>query len=252
MVGRTESFSVKTVGASHIAKNLPCQDSAFSITTDSYSLAVISDGHGGNDYFRSDRGSSFAVKAFYECIESAFTDCDDLNSTDNIVSILSNASKREEGEVFQQLIKSIVYRWHVLVEEDITLNPFRFEEMKNVSEKAKEKYLDGEYLERAYGATLIGIVVIPNMFWFGIHIGDGKCVAFDTNGEAYEPIPWDDRCFLNTTSSICDNDAVSFARYYFSREIPPAVFVASDGVDDCFKRDKDFYDFYGSIIFSVG
>lgn len=250
MVRRAESFSVKTVGASHIAKNLQCQDSAFSKTTDSYSFAVISDGHGGSDYFRSDRGSSFAVKAFSECIDAAFASSDEMPLDDNLISILANSSKREETEVFQQLIKSIVYKWHVLVEDDIRLNPFQLQEMVNVSDEAKEKYLEGKYVERAYGATLIGAVVIPGSFWFGIHIGDGKCVAFDLNGEPSEPIPWDDRCFLNITSSICDNDAVSFARYYFSRDIPPAVFVASDGVDDCFKRDKDFYDFYREIILS--
>ena len=248
MVGEMESFSVKTVGASHIAKNTSCQDFAFSESCDQYSLAVISDGHGGSDYFRSDRGSAFAVKAFCECVEMAFSDEDSEGSNGNLASILAHVSKREESEVFHQLVTSIVYRWHILVDEDIKKAPFCLEEMSDVNEKTKEKYLSGEYLDRAYGATLIGIVVVPGSFWFGIHIGDGKCVAFDLNGEASEPIPWDDRCFLNTTSSICDNDAIARARFFFSRSIPTAVFVASDGVDDCFKRDKDLYDFYRQII----
>ena len=83
------------------------------------SLAVISDGHGGSDYFRSDRGSAFAVKAFCECVEMAFSDEDSEGSNGNLASILAHVSKREESEVFHQLVTSIVYRWHILVDEDI-------------------------------------------------------------------------------------------------------------------------------------
>jgi len=62
-------------------------------------------------------------------------------------------------------------------------------------------------------------------YWFALHIRYGKLVVFDTAGAAYEPIPDDEHCFLNATTSICDEDALERCRGYFSRDLPTAVFL---------------------------
>ena len=121
--------------------------------------------------------------------------------------------------------------------------------MAEVSEKAKARYEKGEKVQSAYGATLIGVVVTDD-FWFGVHIGDGKCVAFDMAGIDTEPIPWDEQCFLNVTTSICDANASSEMRYFFSRELPAAVFVGSDGIDDSFKNERHLHNFYRVVLSS--
>lgn len=56
-----QSFHFTSIGASHIKKGTVCQDFSASVETEKYKLAVVSDGHGGADYFRSDRGSRFAA-----------------------------------------------------------------------------------------------------------------------------------------------------------------------------------------------
>lgn len=256
------SFNFTSIGASHIKKGTICQDYSASAETDNYKLAVVSDGHGGADYFRSDRGSRFAVQAFCRCVADAFAvHSDTLSEKLNEKSFLKNKSRnfadalgacktnKQTAEQMSWFMRSVVARWNVLVESDLASDPFRLEEMADVSQKAKALYKKGEKVHSAYGATLIG-TVITDAFWFGIHIGDGKCVAFDKDGAVDEPIPWDEQCFLNVTTSICDSNAGSEFRYYFSKKLPAAVFVGSDGIDDCFSKERHLHNFYRTVLTS--
>lgn len=262
MIDMYRSFHFTSIGASHIKKGTVCQDYSASIEADSYKLAVISDGHGGADYFRSDSGSRFAVQAFCRCVADAFAVCADTSQeelTDD--SFLKNKAKnfadalgacitdKQIEEQMRWFMRSVVTNWNILVEEDIAADPFEEEEMTEVSEKAKARYKKGEKVHSAYGATLIGAVITDD-FWFGVHIGDGKCVAFGMDGTDCEPIPWDEQCFLNVTTSICDSNAGSEFRYFFSRELPAAVFVGSDGIDDSFSKDRHLHNFYRTVLSS--
>ena len=110
-------------------------------------------------------------------------------------------------------------------------------------------YFSGHRIERAYGATLIAAAVTRD-YWFGIQIGDGKCAAFDEAGSCTQPIPWDEKCFLNKTTSICGSDALRDFRHFYSEKIPTAVFMGSDGIDDSFKNEEDMYDFYKTILYA--
>lgn len=64
----------------------------------------------------------------------------------------------------------------------------------------------GYKLEKIYGCTLMAYVR-TNKYWFAFHLGDGKMISFDEEAQWKEPVLWDDRCFLNKTTSICDADA---------------------------------------------
>lgn len=279
-----QSFHFTSIGASHIKKGTVCQDFSASVETEKYKLAVVSDGHGGADYFRSDRGSRFAAEAFCACVREAFYGAESgeaknqnaeqdvyggseaesgenayaaendeasaqnqpflQNRAKNFADAL-NACKTEKQTEEQMLwfIRSVIARWNALAEEDAAAEPFRREELAAVSDKARAYYEKGEKIQSAYGATLIGVVAAED-FWFGVQIGDGKCVVFGRDGEECEPIPWDDKCFLNITTSICDFNAGSEFRYYFGREMPAAVFAGSDDED---KRPNTFQTPGGSV-----
>ncbi len=261
MIDMYRSFNFTSIGASHIKKGTVCQDYSKSVENDIYKLAVISDGHGGADYFRSDRGSRFAVEAFCRCVQDAFAVSDSIDEESSDGSFLQNKAKnfvdalnacKTDKQIEEQMrwfMRSVVTHWNILVEDDLSADPFSEEEMAEVSEKAKARYEKGEKVQSAYGATLIGAVVTDD-FWFGIHIGDGKCVAFDKEGIVCEPVPWDEQCFLNVTTSICDYNASSEMRYFFSRELPAAVFVGSDGIDDSFKNERHLHNFYRVVLSS--
>lgn len=233
MVTDYRAFGMTVIGASHIKSGTVCQDCSQSCEKTECRLVVVCDGHGGADYFRSDRGSKLAAVAFMDCMENP----------DLIAALSAAAAEKQRQSRMEQLIKSIIARWNSLVEQDMRQHPFDEDELSGVSEKARRRYEAGERLQAAYGTTLIGAVLAEN-FWLGLQIGDGKCVAVSETGEFTQPIPWDEECFLNVTTSLCDENAAKEFRFCFSRTLPAAVFIGSDGIDDCFAGDERLYDFY--------
>jgi hypothetical protein len=226
-----------------------CQDYALCQAGKGYFLAVTADGHGSNNNFRSSLGSRFAVECARDGID-AF-----------IGTIRGSWFQKKElpeqkafEEMLRSLIKHIVAAWHGKVEEHYRGHPFSQEDLAGVSEKYRNRYEAGERCYRAYGTTLIAAAVAPN-YWFGFHIGDGSCTVFYRDGSSQQPIPWDERCYHNITTSICDEDAAETARIYYKarteQEIPAMIFLGSDGVDDSFPvgdNQKHLAGFYRTLV----
>jgi serine/threonine protein phosphatase PrpC len=283
MVMTYSAFSATMTGGSHIKHGKECQD--FSLHDPLYStkknsplaLAVVADGHGSEDNFRSARGAEIAAKCAAQALidfvnfleepespEPVEVDADQKKSGlfgKAFAFFLKNIQK---GKPFPQidtaprkekldktqielcirdlLLKHIVARWQITVEEDYTQNPFTPEELERTGEKHRKEYETGKGLYKAYGTTLIAVVITVD-YWFGIHIGDGRFTALYKDGSFDQPVPWDARCFLNMTTSMCDDDAVARARIYFSfhaeKEPPCAMFLCSDGVDDNYPVDDN-------------
>ncbi len=233
----TKSFNISVQGASHIKKNKECQDASASYFDDAAAIAIVCDGHGGSDYVRSATGSSLA------------TDIAERNIKDFIASVDKNELKRHSDALIAKLESSIIGNWNEAIYDHYKQNPFTEEEIAVLSGKAQKKYLQDGIIESAYGTTLIAVAVTHD-YWFGIHIGDGKCVAISPDGRFLQPIPWDDKCFLNSTTSICDSSALENFRHFYSEKLPIAVFVGSDGVDDCFKNEQQLYSLYKTVLYS--
>lgn len=217
------------------------QDYAFASSGKSYALAIVSDGHGNNDYFRSDKGSTFASRSAQESIRKFMKNISDSDWADD----------KMQEKLLRQLETNIIYTWRKKVCKDHKKHPFTEEEKALMSEKAKNRYESDpkKFCFKAYGATLIAVVVCPKKFWLGLHIGDGKCVAQYADGQFEQPIPWDDKCFLNVTTSLCDEQPLKNIRHCFHTDnFPTAIFVGTDGVDDCFANDDDLYGFYEEVI----
>ncbi|MBQ1658450.1 MAG: PP2C family serine/threonine-protein phosphatase [Acutalibacteraceae bacterium] len=233
-----KAYNFTVMGASHKKAKKPCQDASVSINKDDYILTAVCDGHGGEDYFRSDRGSEFAVKAVRRCMND-----------ENIIPMLAFYAEDDVrvNEMLLQLEKSIICEWNELVEKDYAEDPFTEEELENVNPRMRFRYAIGEKIECAYGTTMLVNVITEN-YWFGIHIGDGECVTVDDEGNFFHPIPHDDNCVFNYTTSICDRTAIYNMRHHFSTTLPKALFIASDGVDNCFATHDRLHDFYSMIM----
>ncbi len=244
MVNTFQAYHFTSVGANHLKTGQVCQDASASATTKYASLAVVCDGHGGEDYFRSDRGSRMAADTFVACV----TDKTFLKQFDRA------DSKAEVEELVTQLLKSLIMRWNVAVEADLTAHPLTPEELEPVSDKAKTRYQAGEKLPAIYGTTLIGFVC-GERYGFGVQIGDGKCVLANGWGQFYQPIPWDEQCFLNVTTSLSDENAFDECRLWvvnvLDKDFPLAVFLGSDGIDDSFAGDDKLHDFYRLVLKNV-
>ena len=241
------TFHHTCIGSSHLASGKPCQDASYCETSDRMSIAIVSDGHGGSNHSRSDVGAQLAIYAAQGVIE------------EHPLSDWENPDKRKE--FFQE----IVDRWKVLTidhyydnltEQEIAQLPL----FPDVEQSIRN-------ITILYGCTLMVACVHPNG-WFAFQIGDGKCVTihplqtdldFPENTSKFlipnsklvtEPIPADDRCFLNMTTSLCDLDAATEFRFCGGDKdtMPVAIFLGSDGIDTSWGSKELLHDFYLEIL----
>lgn len=230
-------FAFSEQGYNHIKSDKVCQDSSGHYSDNSMAVVVVADGHGSDNYPRTDRGSSFAVEATITAIREFVKTVED-SAID--ISVDSES-------YLEQLAKNILANWYAAVDTDLEIYPFSEEELSKVSDKYKKRYLSGQRREKAYGTTLIAACQTKN-YWFGLQIGDGKCVCISADGSMYEPIPWDEDCQANITTSICDSEAIDEFRYCFMQECPVATLMGTDGIDDSYANSEEMYVLYRSIL----
>lgn len=237
-------LACKVQGYSHQRVGKVCQDYAgaqrlrSSVKRPGAWVAVVSDGHGGDRYVRSNRGSRFAVEATMEAMKAFMASIGRGDSLEKMK--LASAQ-----DIMPQLCQNIYYRWQERVKKDIQEHPFTSEE-KDLLKIGDDKDKDSL---KAYGATLIAALVCPGHFWLALQIGDGRCIIQQADGTFKQALELDDRCFLNVTTSLCDEKPLERFHYCFSStDFPRAVFLASDGVDDSFANDADMFGFYQEIL----
>ena len=155
------------------------------------------------------------------------------------------AQLRDLGErktLLRALFEKILARWQECIQADLFDDPISESQMEGVSQSARQQYLAGEGIERAYGTTMIAALVTEH-YWVGLQQGDGRCIAVRTDGTCEQPIPWDARCEANITTSICDENAADEFRHCFSENPPAAIFLCSDGVDNAYPDMDGTYGF---------
>ena len=249
-----KSFAVTVTGGSHSKHGKECQDASFNNKEDKgFSIAVVADGHGDDNCFRSAKGSQLAVACAANGIQE-FVKIYESKFSAGFPRKKVLPAQEEFDKAIRDLVKHIIALWQVKVEEDYTANPFTAEELGKADVKHRKKFeTDAGSRNKAYGSTLIAAAITKD-YWFGIHIGDGRFTALYADGSFNQPVPWDDRCFLNIVTSICDDDAYQRARCYFTfhEEKPPpiAVFLCSDGIDDNYpvdENEKHLFNLYRTI-----
>ena len=246
-----DSLNFSCQGESHIATGKVCQDYSYSkVYENGNAIAIVCDGHGGKRYFRSDIGAKIAaevaerkVSAFIEeagfslLKDTPFTQCVTISEqiTNQDFDKTSNIER-----AFRQLFGSIIYEWNAIVLEHASETPISETEKEGLEERWIKEFDSKDNLEKVYGCTLLVCAYTPQ-FWFAFQIGDGKCFACDENGNWSEPIPWDERCFLNKTTSLCDSSAIDEFRYCYdgTGNFPIAVILGSDGIDDSFGAEEN-------------
>lgn len=226
-------------------KGVVCQDFSDSYSDNKVKIVAISDGHGSPQYFRSDRGARFAVEAAIQCLRE-FADGFSKNGEDGKFPLAYLFDKQRQTQLITQLCKSILSKWYTSVEKDYDENPFNGADLNGLEDKYVNRYRSGNYVS-AYGATLIA-ALITDSFWMAIQIGDGKFIFVDSECKCCQPVPWDEDCFGAVTTSICQNDALERFRYYISSEMPMALCLGSDGVDDTYGDGEILNTFYKQLI----
>jgi hypothetical protein len=224
------TFAASAQGERHKKYGRPCEDFALHYRDETCAFAIVSDGHGSDVCFRSGRGSRFACDAAAECFNDFF---DQLFEDYSRRGRFDLQNFRPAFDILLPgLCVSIHEEWKRRVLEDWNNDPPDFETPD------LDRAVYDENLFVAYGCTLIAVAA-TSAFWFGVQIGDGKCIALEKGGGFSEPIPWDDACQFNVTTSLCEENAPEFFRSFAGGELPEALFIGTDGVDTSFPLEEN-------------
>ena len=271
------TFYTQAIGSNHIASRKPCQDNGTHYNDNGVSIVIVCDGHGGESYVRSDKGSELASQIAKEKIltfiertpkelfagkKGAVTVIPTVDPRINHRGEKKDLSMLSESEMdllkqnisylnavrdipeieksFRTLFNDIWNSWLKAIREDSETHEF--------SRSERDK-LGSRRLEKAYGSTLMAAVRTKD-YWFAFHIGDGKLFACNELMQWSEPVPWDCNCFLNVTTSLCDRDPVNEFRYAFDGTgyFPIAFALGSDGIDDTFIQNDLIHKFYSQLL----
>lgn len=250
----TECYNYSCQGDGHKATNKECQDYSRTYVDKEKGIyiAVVCDGHGGDTYFRSAVGAKEAADiTVTNVLELIREDGKNLfaNMPFTQVGILDTIAEQDNLDIsMRRLFAKIYIQWRNAILEDAK-RPVTQWETENVKPEHLLILHDSERIVKAYGCTLMTYVQTPD-YWFAFHLGDGKCVMIDKDMQFSQPIPWDERCFLNKTTSLCDSEPVEEFRYCAEGDgqFPSAIFLGSDGLDDSLGDGDKLYNFYGNII----
>lgn len=247
MTGNLTAFHKTVRGHLHILKDIPCEDysSSFSDENRRYYIAAVADGHGDPACTRSAYGSNAAVEIAKDCLKS-FAESYLRRDTEALLNDFS--SSRSTHQIMKQLTDTIISRWYQQIYRHLAQEPLSQEELNRAGSYAAD-YSTGKRLAHIYGTTLIAALWLPTHLIL-IQQGDGHCEIFYKDGNVDQPVPQDDRCFENVTTSMCDADVSTRIRHYIiSLEQQPVIacFIGSDGVEDSFIDAEGTHAFYQSL-----
>src|SRR5215207_9241680 len=223
-------------GASHLRASIPNQDALLQVRESGRGLPVVvsvSDGHGSDKCFRSDRGSRFAVK------EAARLVGEFLDETRGLADH-AELERRAKEHLPQQFVR----RWRAAVEADLKARPFREAELEAVERKDGPRALKlvaGNPL-LAYGATSL-TVAVEKSFILYLQLGDGEILNVSEAGEVTSALPEDERLFANETTSLCTRDAEGNFRVRLrplAGEPPALILISTDGYVNSFSDSSGF------------
>lgn len=234
------AFSAVVQGALHKKEGLECQDFAGScgISQKEGFVFAISDGHGDPACLRSAIGSQFAVEVALGCLsEFAQGICIDGEQFD--IGKLEVSAK--------ELCEKLVSQWLGSTKAHLDSHPLTAEQWQSLGER--EQQITKDRPAHLYGATLVAGLVTDRLLLL-VQQGDGCCVVMDSTGDLRSPLPEDERCIGNVTTSLCDADAARRMRIcVIDTKTSPVIacFVGSDGVDKSLWGIEGLYDLCGKL-----
>ena len=241
------TFAASAPGSKYLAKGWNCQDSSGTLNFDGIQAAAVADGHGSSNCFRSDIGAQLAIKTAFQQIKifcenrtDTFSDTGINNFKYKLVSEWRNAAHRD-------------WSLHLDGGKNLGDGEIRY---SSVSDKYKARFTSPDsrvvekYLYTAYGTTLLCALSIGTQILI-FQIGDGTCVVLQQDGRFTTPVPADSENFLNVTTSLCDDKANLKIRHVVLDTAPAAIFLSTDGLDDCYsyyQNEEYLYKFYADVV----
>ncbi len=176
-------------------------------------VAAVSDGHGNQRHFRSERGSKFAVDIACEC---------SADLADRLEAFVD--AKGIERFALTTLVPTILGRWISAVDADVERDPI-------VSGAESDQQTSSDLPVVAYGSTLL-VAVAWQQWVLLAQIGDGDILALYVDGKVGSPVPDDPRLDGLRTTSLCQPNALdSFRVAVVDRSLVDlaGILLATDG-----------------------
>jgi len=221
-------------GANHFQNSTPNQDAIGWWTGAQFGLPLImaiSDGHGGERSFRSNRGSKIAVKITLQVLQEFIKSLPDPRD-------LVEAERMATAELPQAILNC----WEQAVRADMDENPFQEHELKRLLDKRgpASKEMAEKYPLLVYGATLLATVITQH-FILHLQLGDGDILCVDPSGKTYRPYPRDERLVNNETTSLCSLNVADFRLRLepLTKTGPVMVMMVSDGYTNSFPDEDE-------------
>ena len=236
------AFHCTVRGYSHIKNGTVCEDysDSYSDEAGQYYVAAIADGHGDPKCFRSERGSKFAVEAAVSTLKSF---AEEILENEKFQNQFLEDNMYQKNRI-RALTNEVYYKW-----EEAVLTDFKTDSPAQellMEQGYPETGLKDEESLHIYGATIIAALLLPQCLVL-IHQGDGRCEVIYNDGTVDQPVPWDDRCYEERTTSLCNEDVLPSFRHCvidFKQKMPIACYVCSDGVEDSY---RDTYENMGGV-----
>ena len=248
-----ETFFESVQGESHKRKNnIPCED--FSYAGESLvryndldyptAVAIVADGLGGDEYFRSRYGSKLAVETAREEINGFIESTAEKGTGFFDLSVLDRDNKANNN--LRRLKEKIIASWRKKVLLHVDANPWTEEERAFCSEKNIVIKNDEDSLMDIYGSTLVAILVTED-YWFALHLGDGGCAVIQSDAVPKMALEEDEGQGFGRVHTLCNGDAIQHFRHNFGFETILSAIAVTDGVTDSYPK-KAFLDFPVTIL----
>ena len=240
-MNRVYAFNKTSIGYLHVMRGIPCEDYSLSYSDDMerYHIAIVADGHGSEECFRSSIGSKTASEVTMALLKEFADSIVESEAVEKRFYIDVFTNVRYSQMTVRRLTDSIIARWNDGIRSYHDSNPVT-EDERNIlitkygPDKAEKVIANVEHI---YGTTLLAALMLPECLLL-IHQGDGRINVFYADGKVDQPVPWDVRCEDTATTSMCDVDVTSSIRHKFINlsETPVlACYLGSDGVEDAYR-----------------
>lgn len=225
-----------------------CEDSVDVRNGSQYVLFAVADGHGDPACARSAKGSKFAIEVAFKMLETLVEGLLEPKDKDQAAWYNDLQTYGASARVLKQMGAMLPKRWREKTREDLKDNPITHEEYEQVAAR-KRAWADNPD-EHLYGSTLLAGVLLQDYIVL-LQQGDGCCTLVYADGSVRDPLPEDERCIGNVTTSLCDADAsrsMRFAVVDLRTNKPVACFVGTDGVDKSLAGYEGVADFFGGVV----
>lgn len=212
------TYFARKKGKSHVASGTVCQDYCLVENIgDDVQVVCVADGHGGEAYTKSDKGSYLACIVFFELIKNIRNNCGNRKSTDTLVEVLRTVDFK----------KAYIQSWKRAVLDDY--------KSENVNSKEV-----AQSIIKKYGTTFLFTVICKDYLILG-QLGDGAILLSNDFGQQ-QIFKRHSIKTTSATSSLASNRAeFAFVIDVYEKKFFSSVLLSTDGIYDKLDTDNSFY-----------